>query len=200
MNKKQIILELRKQGLTYDQIVEKTGCSKGTISYHCNPICKAKTRQRTKKYRSENSYIQKIDNFLSRKQKVQKIKSQSLNTKQVLKVKLEAFFRKRKSKTMSYVKPTISIQDVVNKFGDKPKCYLTGQELDIQSPRTYNFDHIIPVSKGGPNSLDNLGICTRDANTAKNDMLLDDFIELCKRVLLNQGYEIKAPGAGSEPA
>jgi|TARA_R110000824_G_scaffold156963_2_gene330350 predicted transcriptional regulator len=30
------ILKLRKSGLTYDEIVKKLGCSKSTISYHCN--------------------------------------------------------------------------------------------------------------------------------------------------------------------
>jgi hypothetical protein len=32
---KKDIIKLRKQGLTYDEIKNKLGCSKGTISYHC---------------------------------------------------------------------------------------------------------------------------------------------------------------------
>ena len=30
------ILKLRRKGYTYNQIIEKVGCSKSTISYHCS--------------------------------------------------------------------------------------------------------------------------------------------------------------------
>jgi ferredoxin len=40
MNLKELILELRTAGLTYDEISEKLSCSKGTISYHCNTKAK----------------------------------------------------------------------------------------------------------------------------------------------------------------
>lgn len=43
------IQELRKQGLSYAQIQSQLGCSKSTISYHCNQQTKDKTRTRTKK-------------------------------------------------------------------------------------------------------------------------------------------------------
>lgn len=80
-------------------------------------------------------------------------------------------------------KPLFSVDDVIAKFGDNPSCYLTGQPIDISKPRTYSFDHIIPKSRGGDNSLDNLGLCTKAANQAKNDMTLDEFINSCKQVV-----------------
>jgi 5-methylcytosine-specific restriction endonuclease McrA len=36
MNNKERILELRRSGLEYDEIVEEVGCVKSTVSYHCN--------------------------------------------------------------------------------------------------------------------------------------------------------------------
>lgn len=39
---KEKILKLRKEGLTYNEIKEKLGCSKSTISYHCNNYCLSK--------------------------------------------------------------------------------------------------------------------------------------------------------------
>ncbi len=87
-------------------------------------------------------------------------------------------------------KRTFTPQDIINKFGDNPQCYLTGKLIDIYKPRTYQFDHIIPVAKGGDNSLSNLGICTKQVNSSKTDMTPEEYIELCKEVLTHAGYEV----------
>ena len=84
---------------------------------------------------------------------------------------------------MKYVKPSFSVDDVIKKFGEHPTCYLTGEPIDIFKPRTYNFDHKIPRSRGGDNSLDNLGLCTKKANHAKYNMTPDEFINFCKKVV-----------------
>lgn len=91
------------------------------------------------------------------------------------------------------MKHIITIEDIINKFGENPKCYLTGTSIDINNPSTFEFDHIIPVSRGGTSSLDNLGICIKQANRAKERMTPDEFFNLCKLVLENQGYKIQAP-------
>lgn len=84
----------------------------------------------------------------------------------------------------------ITEQQVIDKFGENPKCYLTGKEIDISKPRTYQFDHKVPASRGGTNTIDNLGICSRTANLAKSDMTHDEFIEFCKTVLIHHGFEV----------
>lgn len=45
------IVELREQGLTYDQIKAELNCSKGTISYHLGEGQKLKYAESSKKYR-----------------------------------------------------------------------------------------------------------------------------------------------------
>ncbi len=89
------------------------------------------------------------------------------------------------------MKPEITADQIISMFNQNPVCYLTGDQIDINKPRTYNFDHIIPRSKGGQNTLDNLGICTKVVNMAKNDMSPDEFFNLCKKVLEYNGYEVK---------
>lgn len=76
-----------------------------------------------------------------------------------------------------------TVDDIIEKFGDNPVCYLTGQPIDITKPRTYHFDHIVPSSKGGSNSIENLGICTKEANMAKSDMTVEEFVKLCNMVV-----------------
>ena len=88
------------------------------------------------------------------------------------------------------MKSNFTVEDVVEKFKDNQKCYLTGLPIDINQPRTYHFDHIIPVSKGGSNYIDNLGITTKKANMMKSDMTVDELLDICKLVLENHNYSV----------
>ena len=81
--------------------------------------------------------------------------------------------------------------DVIRKFGLHPKCYLTGVEINYEDSRSYNFDHIIPRSKGGGYGFDNMGLCLQKANFAKSDLMLPEFLKLCEMILLNRGYRLE---------
>jgi 5-methylcytosine-specific restriction endonuclease McrA len=67
---------------------------------------------------------------------------------------------------------------------------LTGRTIDLLKPKTYQCDHILPVSKGGKSSLENMGLACKEANQAKSDMIMDDFLKLCKEVLEHNGYTV----------
>ncbi len=77
---------------------------------------------------------------------------------------------------------TFTVQDVLDKFGTNPTCYLTGDSIDISKPSSYHFDHIIPKSKGGQSTIDNLGLCTKQANMAKGNMTADEFVNFCRKI------------------
>lgn len=88
------------------------------------------------------------------------------------------------------MKSTYTYKDVIKHFGGTTtKCYLTGQPIDILKDN-YNLDHIVPVSKGGTNDLENMGIVIPDANHSKSDLTLDEYLLLCKKVLENFGYTV----------
>lgn len=55
---KEKILYLRSLGKTYDEISNELGCSKGSISYYCNPLSKQNNRHRVNRYRK--SFKEKI--------------------------------------------------------------------------------------------------------------------------------------------
>lgn len=177
------ILELRSQGLTYLQISQSLNCSKSVVNYHCGKGQKQKNYERGKRNRiKQHPYYFKFYHFLN-KNKISKKQAPnySLSIRSLIRGKIKGFCRKYKS--MKYVTPNFSVDDVIQKFGDNPTCYLTGELIDIHKPRTYQFDHIIPRSKGGTNTLDNLGICTKQINQSKRDMTPDEFVNMCKRVV-----------------
>ena len=89
------------------------------------------------------------------------------------------------------------LEDVIEKFGENPTCYLTGQPIDMWKPSTYEFDHIIPRIRGGTNDLDNLGICLKSANRAKYTMTPDEFVNLCRLIVQHHN---KVEVTGVEPA
>lgn len=181
------ILKLRQDGLSYSEIIKRLNCSRALVSYYCGNNQKEKTLNRQRKNRIKtHPYKLKINSFINPTSGSDGRPFVCSNFK-LINFKIRNFSMINNQ----YQKPEFSVEDVINKFGEKPKCYLTGEEIDIYQPRTYHFDHIIPRSKGGNNSLENLGICTKNANHAKHDMYLEDFIALCKSILENHGYIIK---------
>lgn len=64
-------------------------------------------------------------------------------------------------------------------IGQRGRCALTGDKLD----RAAVLDHRIPRSRGGQHDVANLQWVTAAANTAKSDMLPEQFISFCARVI-----------------
>lgn len=86
------------------------------------------------------------------------------------------------------------LNKALEKLGPNPICYLTGDKIDINDAKSYNLDHIIPKAKGGDNSIENLGILTKQANMAKSEYTVEEHIEYCKKVLNHQGYDVVRRG------
>lgn len=70
-------------------------------------------------------------------------------------------------------------------------CKICGKEYKTSINMDYCLDHIVPVSKGGTNELENMGITTPEANASKTDLKIDEYLELCKKVLINFGYSVE---------
>lgn len=69
----------------------------------------------------------------------------------------------------------------------KYKCALTGWPLE---PDSFEFDHIVPVSRGGTDTADNLIAVHPVVNRAKHTMSYTDFVEMCKAVAVNASYPL----------
>lgn len=73
-------------------------------------------------------------------------------------------------------------------INNQTKCYITGRVIDISKIESWQIDHIIPKSKGGAMTLDNLAVVCKEANYAKWDMSYDELLLLCKEILKNKGF------------
>jgi len=182
-NLKVQIIELRNQDKTYDQIADLLDCSKSTVCYHLGIGQKEKYATRRISNRAkQHPYGKKLEGFKSRNHNPTIFNYPNrCQTNKLIYHKIRRFFRDRKTNQVNDV--TFTVQDIINKFGENPVCYLTGTPINIYQPRTYQFDHIVPISRGGDNSIENLGICTKLANLAKTNMTHQEFIQLCKQVV-----------------
>lgn len=82
------------------------------------------------------------------------------------------------------------LKELIERFGEKPKCYITGRELEWD---WVSFDHIVPSSRGGSNDLENVGITTHFFNILKSDWPVDYLFEKMKQALEYQGYIVIPP-------
>lgn len=176
------ILRLRAEGKTYNEIQAELGCSKGTIAYHCGAGQKEKVRARQK--RMLHGQIKKnLSNWRNQgEHKPREFKGFNRSWETRIKDKIRKFHDGQ-----GYAVDTINFtyDDVIKKIEGEEWCYLTGRPIDKYDSATFHFDHIVPRSKGGANTLENLGIACRDANFSKNDLTLEEFLILCADVLLH---------------
>lgn len=175
---KEKILKLRQEGKTYNEIINELGCSKSTVSYHCGDGQKEKSIKRVSK-RRENVLLAKVDAFKFRKTK---------NVHEAIR-KYQKRDNSSKGKVDKNLVLTFTWKDVLDKFGEEPICYLSGEKLDIYG-KEYQLDHIIPSSKNGDNSLGNLGVLHKTVNRMKHDLTPNELIEWCSKILEFNGYTI----------
>lgn len=175
------ILALRAEGKSYRQIEAALGCAKSTVAYYCSEEQKQKAKARVVNLRASNGLVRKVEVF-KRPTKVSKAHPGISTPEKKTYTKVSRF-----QGHVPVAEQEFTFQDVLNKHGDTPICYLTGDAVDYNEPSTYHFDHVVPRSKGGTNTLDNLGLATKQANQMKGDMSLDEFLDMCEKVLRHHG-------------
>lgn len=175
------ILALRAEGKSYRQIEAELGCARSTVAHHCSDEQKRKSKERGAKLRASNGLIRKVEQFKTPTKKPV-VRSGSTPTAKKNQNKVSRFQDDAPFSSWSF-----NYQDVIRKHGESPVCYLTGEPINYNDPSSYHFDHIVPRSKGGENTLDNLGLATKQANQMKGDMSLDEFLNACEKVLRHHG-------------
>lgn len=62
------------------------------------------------------------------------------------------------------------------------RCALTGRPL---TPETAALDHILPLSRGGEDRIENAQVLHKIVNRAKGTLTNEEFIDLCRKVVRN---------------
>jgi 5-methylcytosine-specific restriction endonuclease McrA len=71
---------------------------------------------------------------------------------------------------------TYTIEEINELFAwQRGDCYYCGEFLYIDYP--YHIDHVIPISRGGPNSIENIVLACPHCNISKNDRTAAEFLE-----------------------
>jgi len=178
------IHELKSKGYSYNKIKEELNCSKSTISYYLGKDQKLKAIKRVKKRRAkpESVLIEKIYRFRWR------------DNKKVMN-KVRDFQRRdpelnKQHNLTSRQTNNFTVDEFFKKIGDNPRCYLSGEQIDLYNPELYSLDHIIPSSKGGNNCLENAELISLLVNKMKNDLSVEEFLNKCVQILEYNGYKV----------
>lgn len=185
------IKALREQGYSYNKIAQTLDCSKATISYHLGPGQKEKVRERGRRLNENNPnalHKKRVWHFKHPRIPTTKTKPwyQHRTKRQISKAISQKAHQFQKTMTFNY-------HDVHAKYGDHFQCSLTGRPLDWNNPSDYQYDHKVPIARGGDNTINNLQILCTEANQAKGHLTDEEFIELCKEIIQHQGYKIWKP-------
>ena len=183
---KEEILRLRGEGKTYSQITLVLNCSKSTVAYYCNNTTKEKSRIKTQKRRAISTGLaRKLDTFLARRPR---------NKTLTFATKRKAIdFQRRDPLVTGYTAKysrELSYAQLEEKL-ENSTCYLTGVLIDLTDSSSFSLDHIVPVSRGGSNTIDNLGLCHSKVNAVKSDLLVEELFDVCIKILEFNGYEVK---------
>lgn len=160
-----------------------------TTSTVCdNPECKKKAKAESdKKYRNtergkatryKNSHSEKAkatrkryeqtEAYKKRKSERAKIYRQNPHVQELDRVRKLRYYYRHFSQKYNLTKEgadAITLEQFKS-FYSSNICYYCGAEI---SGRNKTIDHKIPISKGGTNAIENLCVCCRKCNSAKND-------------------------------
>ena len=163
------IENLRKE-MTVKEIAAKLNCAESTIRRRLDP-----EKDRTARAKSKTPAKTSIQ---TKQQRARRLKAHPYDAK------IDKFMRETGKTVYGVLKKNWSLDDVVKTFGENPVCYITGDVIDIKDSGSYCFDHIVSRFNKGSNELDNLGICTTDANYSKSRMTYDpQYIMFCLKVI-----------------
>jgi 5-methylcytosine-specific restriction endonuclease McrA len=184
------ILELWSKGLSKNAIKRQLNCSIATVCYHCSDSFRERRLKQNSIYKKVYGLQTKITHFIrsSMKKYERKIHIHKQSLQKRLLGKINKF--KQIVKKHNGVLSMISIEQVKNLLQEKPYCYITGRPINIYDTSSYQFDHIMPASRGGAATIDNLGFTCKEANLAKNDRTIAEHLQYCKEVLVHHGYTI----------
>ena len=107
----------------------------------------------------------------------------------MIKEKLSKFETGYKSSKIDRTVP-LDRDRAISKILSTTECYLTGRPINVLNREEWSLDHKHPRSRGGTNSIHNMGVAASLVNRSKQNMTVQEFIDMCHDVLKNNGYVV----------
>ena len=93
--------------------------------------------------------------------------------------------RREKAKLAGVLNDNWTDEQLIATYGTD--CYICNEAIDFDAPKqgedseySYWPDHVIPYSRGGDNTIDNVRPCHRVCNQNKNTKTYDEYIDFLK--------------------
>ena len=109
---------------------------------------------------------------------------QEKNIFQKISKNLDRSLKKRGYEASEIIKP-INLWGIAKK--QKCKCAISGIKL---TKNNISVDHIIPLSKGGKNTLANIQFVENHVNIMKNNKSLKELLVYCKEIVKNNSIDL----------
>lgn len=167
MTKVDKIRKLKKEGKSNRNIAKMLKCSETLVFYYTSEAHRKNTLAAQRRSRAKNPVMSKLEMFTR-------------------------IADKRKRTSFKRVNPDkLTPKQLFSILSKNPVCYLTGEKINLLDKKTYHLDHKVPRSRGGSNTLSNLGLATKAVNIAKSNLTPEEFISLCIKVISHAGYSVK---------
>ena len=183
------INDLYWDGLSNRAISKECDCTEKMVEFYLNRLMSKVNhkRRKTPAYKAKHKPRSKIPKyFIDRVTSFKKRKSETAEEKytKVLKRRIYTF-----TKGNNMFTP----KELLEKISKEPKCWITGKSIELKDTSSWQLDHKVPKSQGGENTLENCDIATKDANSCKGPLLMEDFISICIQTLENHGFSVDVP-------
>lgn len=83
------------------------------------------------------------------------------------------------------ISPPFTYKQFLQLLEDHPRCYLTGKSINYEDMPAWSIDHVVPQSRGGATTLDNLRPVCSIANRVKTNLTLSELLEMCASINKN---------------
>jgi 5-methylcytosine-specific restriction endonuclease McrA len=191
------------EGFNYVQI--RTKCSelssdgsapsKGSLAPHFNLVSRTKIYERTKKYRSTilGMLNRRIHDAIAKDDKSYQEPKENRHTSvyEMLKERFKDLKGKNGMESKKYVdywKKNENLTIVDQQVDWRMPCKICGEELIIEPKgKDMQLDHIVPHSRQGKSTPDNIIPVHKMCNQAKSSMTMEELIELSKKVVKTHG-------------
>lgn len=169
--------------------------SLGSISPHFNEATRKKIVERNKKYRStiEGMFNQRIHKYFEKEDKVYTERKENRHTSvyQMLRERFKDLKGRNGMESKKYIeywKNNENLTIVDQQVDWRMPCKICGEELIIEPKgKDMQLDHIVPHSRGGGSTPDNIIPVHKMCNQAKSSMTMEEMVELAKKVVKTHG-------------